>query len=287
MGLVYLETDIPIIYYSDVTFELLNGYYADFSNFYKSYENKANELERRAFSKCDKVLFASQWAANSALQYYKVPAEKVGVIPFGGNIDKVPDKSLILEKEIGDTCKLVFIGIDWERKGGKIAYDALIKLLDDGIDAELTICGCVPPKEYNHEKLKVIPFLDKGDSEQYQVFEKLLLESHIFILPTRAECFGLVFCESNAFGLPAISTNTGGIGTAIINGRNGYLMELSDDGNAYAKLIKDIFQDKDKLKQLSINSRNEFDERLNWDKWAEAMLEAFYSTKEKTLLPSP
>ncbi len=36
------------------------------------------------------------------------------------------------------------MGVNWERKGGRIAFNTFEKLNQMGIETELTVCGCTP-----------------------------------------------------------------------------------------------------------------------------------------------
>jgi glycosyltransferase involved in cell wall biosynthesis len=100
---------------------------------------------------------------------------------------------------------------------------------------------------------------------------QLYLEADFLLLPTRNECFGIVFCEANAFGLPAITTCTGGVPEVVRNGENGFVLPLEARGDAYALLIASLYRDAAQYAQLVLSSRAAYDERLNWDSWGVAM----------------
>jgi glycosyltransferase involved in cell wall biosynthesis len=140
-----------------------------------------------------------------------------------------------------------------------------------GIPAELIICGCMPPMRFFHPAMKVIPYLNKNDPVQYSKMLQLYLEADFFLLPTRNECFGIVFCEANAFGLPAITTQTGGVPEVVRNGENGFALPLEARGDAYARTIASIYSDDARYTQLVLSSRTAYDERLNWDAWGIAV----------------
>ncbi|MDJ0598614.1 MAG: glycosyltransferase [Crocosphaera sp.] len=263
----YLETDIPIIYLSDVTHKLLVETYQLEDN------QEEEQWETSAILRANKLVYPSQWAANSAIQDYGANPEKIEIVPFGANIDTIPDAQKIMDKCGVSRCHLLFIGRNWERKGGKFAFDTLTSLLDLGVDAELLVVGCDPPPEYKHEKLRVIPYLDKNIPEQREKFNHLLLESHFLIFPTRADCSPIVICETNAYGIPVVTTDVGGIPTIIKNGRNGFMLPLSASGQDYAELIKASFSDAQQYENLVKDSRSEYEARLNWQKWAERMYE--------------
>jgi glycosyltransferase involved in cell wall biosynthesis len=115
--------------------------------------------------------------------------------------------------------------------------------------------------------MKVIPYLDKNNPEQYRELEQLYLKSDFLLLPTRNECFGLVFCEANAFGLPIITTHTGGVPEVVKDAQNGFVLPLSARGPAYAEIIARLYQDDQRYAELVVSSRAAFDERLNWNAW--------------------
>jgi len=267
-----LKTDIPIIYYTDTTFKLFYNYYEWFSNFMKISVKEGNIVEQLAINNSALTICSSQWAADSVIQHYHAKPENVFIIPFGPNVDELPGREMLYTEKDRIVCKMLFIGIEWERKGGEIAFETLKELKKRGIKSRLTICGCKPPEEFQDEDLVVIPFLNKNDKAQSDLFNQLLFENHFFILPTRAECFGVVFCEASAFGLPSITTDTGGIGSAVENGKNGFRLSLEARGDKYADVISEIFSDYDnKYLPLIKSTRDFYETRLSWKSWASSL----------------
>jgi len=164
----------------------------------------------------------------------------------------------------------LFIGVKWERKGGDIAFETLLALEKMGIPAELTVVGCIPPKQFAHPAMKVIPFLNKNDESQRKKLEKLYLTSDFLLFPTRNECYGIVVCEANAFGLPVIAADTGGVSGVVTNGENGFLLPHSARGDQYAEVVAKLYRDERGYAELVQSSRADFDNRLNWDVWGTA-----------------
>lgn len=267
--LAFLETNIPIIYLSDATFSL----------YFKNYQLNLNQQEFEwaakeesiAISKASKLIYPSEWAANSAICDYHAEAAKIEVFPFGANLDAPPSANEVLSKKQTSYCRLLFVGKDWHRKGGDIAFQTLLSLSMMGFDAELVVVGCVPPPDVKHDKLMVIPFLNKNVPQQQQHLNEIFLSSHFFIFPTRADCSPIVICEANAFGLPVITTEVGGIPTIVKNAKNGYMLPVSASGDDYANLIVKNFSEQTCYKHLVRSSREEYDMRLNWTKWAESL----------------
>ena len=265
----YLKTTIPIVLICDRTIAGAISYHESLSKLWSFSLKQTLETEKLALQNCSKVIYSSTWAADAALKEYKIP-EKIVSIPFGANMDHVIAKENIQLRLSNKTCKLLMVGTSWENKGGPIAYECLLELIKMGIDSELIIVGCVPPKKFKHDKFKVIPFLKKNIEADLKKMEELYLDANFFILPTRFDAFGIVFCEAASYGLPSLGSNTGGVGSALVDNQNGYLMPSNANGVDYAKKISDVWNNKETYKNSIEKSRKCFDEQLNWDFWAKS-----------------
>ncbi len=186
--IAYLETDIPIVLIEDANFAVLHDYYAQYSNLLKRSLHEVDMLESLALRKAQLALYPSQWAAQATRQHYAVDGQKVHTVSFGANIDHPPSIEVVQRRKKSDRCKLFFIGTDWERKGGEIAFEALLKLEELGIQAELTVCGCIPPDRFSHERMSVIPFLNRRDEAQRRQLESLFETSDFLFLPRLISC---------------------------------------------------------------------------------------------------
>lgn len=265
--IAFLKTDIPIVLVEDATYASLHNYYPTYSNLLDRSVYEMNTIEDLAIKKASLLVYSSEWAARSALEDYHADKQKIHIIPFGANLESPPPQEVIQQRKKTGQCRLLFIGVNWQRKGGKIAFETLLKLEEMGIQSELVVCGCTPPSEFSHEKMTVIPFLDKNNEEQRERLERLYLASDFLLLPTRNDCTPIAFCEANAFGLPVISTNTGGVPGVITDGENGFLLPLSASGSEFAEVIAKIYRDDQHYAELVRSSRAAFENRLNWDAW--------------------
>ena len=266
--IAHLRTKIPICYFSDATISVIMDYYESFSGFSNLSMKEGNNIEQRAINNSKAQVFSSKWAFDSAVSDYN--AQNPFIVKLGANIEIDPSEE-VMNKNYDSTFELLFIGVDWKRKGGDIAYETLERLCDSGYDVNLTVLGTVPPVE--HPKMKVIPSLNKNIESERLILENILSNSHLLFLPTRADCTPIVFCEANAFGLPVISTDTGGVSSVIEHGINGYLLPLSATSEDYFNVIESLISDKDKIKELAKTSRKKYKEELNWNTWGDRMEE--------------
>lgn len=109
--------------------------------------------------------------------------------------------------------------------------------------------------------------MDKNDASQREEINKLFVMADFLLLPTRGDCTPIVFSEANAFGLPVITTDTGGVAGIITDGENGFMLPVSARGAAYAQVIARLYRDDQRYAELVKTSRAAFDHRLNWDVW--------------------
>ncbi len=277
----FVNTHTPIILLEDASFASIHNYYPEYSNLFKRSYHEARVVSERAIAKARLIIYPSQWAAQSAITHYNLDGEKVRVIPWGANIDTPPPIEVVLQRRLSDHCKLLFVGMDWNRKGGTVAFETLLELEKLGIQAELTICGCIPPNNLSHERMRVIPYLNRKDPVQRKQLEDLYKTSDFFFMPTRNECYGSVFCEACSFGLPVIATDTGGVSGAITSGENGFLLPSSALSAEYAELIARVYRDKQGYSDLVKSTRTSFEHRLNWDAWGRATTVSVYEMLEQ------
>lgn len=60
-------------------------------------------------------------------------------------------------------------------------------------------------------------FLDKNNPNEYQKYPNTWSKVHLLLLPTRAECAGIVFNEASVYGVPILSPDTGGVSDYVFN----------------------------------------------------------------------
>ena len=261
------DIKVPLVYLSDTTFKLLSRNYTQ-----RYSQDAAAWLERAeaiSLAKASKIIFSSSWAAESAVSDYHVSPARVEAIPFGANID-CPDNPTDCGLERGpmEPCRLLFIGREWHRKGGDIAIATLKELHNRGVKATLTIVGCTPPEGHpDVEGVEIIPYLDKNKPAHRQRFTQLLDRSHLFLLPTRADCSPIVTFEANAFGLPVVTTDVGGLPEIITPGKNGYTLPHTSTGADFASKIEEIIAAPVAYRQLVRGSREEYDNNFGWPAW--------------------
>ncbi len=264
-----LQTDRPVVFCADATFANMVNYYWDFTNLSAEYLRKGHAQEAAALARADLAVYPAEWAARSAIEDYGADPAKIAVIPFGANLGRENVRSEVedwIRRRPRDPLRLLFVGRHWERKGGDIVVDTAYCLAKLGHQVTVDVVGCaIPARHRVHPWLRGHGLLSPRNPAQIGRLHALFSEAHYVFVPSRAEAFGMTFAEANAFGVPAITTATGGITGVVQNGRNGFLLPLEAGPKDYAETITASFADPEAYRRLCMRSFETFTRTLNWD----------------------
>lgn len=250
---------------TDATPQFLRDFYG------QTVPPEADATEAAAIRNADLVVYSSQYMADRALaEFGAEAADRVRAVSFGLNMDRLPPPPA--PKPDPAPLRLLFVGRDWERKGGDIALAATEELNRRGIATRLTVIGVEPAAVRGHPFVDLPGYLDKNDPEDYRRLNEAFREAHFFILPTRADCTPMVVAEANAHGTPVLITDTGGIPSLVTPGANGVLMPPDADGAAYADRIAALIGDLPAWRAMCDSSYAYCRDNLTWDAWAQSLL---------------
>lgn len=264
-----LETTKPIVYLTDATFASLYNYYDAVSNFLPFNVKQGNLIEQVALNKAWKIIVGSDWCKASIENDYRICRDKVHVIEFGANVnDKDINKNIsIPQNRSNNFLNILFLAVEWERKGGEIAVGCVKRLNELGIPAKLYIVGMDTPIQHKNKFfVESIGFLNKNNNNEYYQFLEIIKQTDLLLLPTKAECAGIAFCEASAYGIPIFTYDTGGIPNYVENNINGYRLPLSCTSNDFALKIKKVIED-NKLPSLKDGCKKLYNNKINWNRW--------------------
>lgn len=256
-------TKISIIYLNDANVGQLLNYYPYYSGFGWLSKKETMLVEKKMLKKATINIFSSEWAADYAVNHYEIEREKVKVLKFGANLT-VPENWQFV-KDLHNEIIFLFLAVDWIRKRGNLAYETLKILKEKGYSVKMQIIGCNPAIE--EDWVSIIPFLNKSNPDEFREIQSHLLSSHFLFVPTKADCTPIAFCEAAGYGLPVISTDTGGVSAHVINGYNGCLLSPEAQAIDYVDEIEKLLCLPQKVKEYSVNARTLYDKELNWTNW--------------------
>lgn len=258
-----VKTSIPIIYLNDATIAQLLNYYPYYSGFGWLSKKETMLIEKKILQKATVNIFSSAWAANYAVNNYGINRDKVKIIKFGANLNTPAQWKF--NKDLKNEITFLFLAVDWTRKRGDLAYQTLKILREKGYNVKMQIIGCNP--DISEEWVNIIPFLNKNNLEELQKIQNYLINSHFLFVPTQADCTPIAFCEAAGYGLPVISTNTGGVSAHVETEKTGILLSENAKAEDYANALKPLLENRSIIEKMSISSRQKYEKELNWDVW--------------------
>lgn len=211
-------------------------------------------LERTIYENACHIFTRSSNITHSLLAQYGCDADKVTCVYAGSNVHMHHRN---LENERYGRKNILFVGIDWERKGGPELVAAFRQVLAAHPDAHLTIVGCSPQLDVpNCEIVGRIPL---------QQIDAYYRNASLFCLPTRLEPFGIAFIEAFSYKLPVIATPVGAIPDFVIPGENGYLVPPGEV-DCLANTLIQLLADPARCQLFGQRGYNRVQENYTWEK---------------------
>ncbi len=211
------------------------------------------ELFRKVLGTCTGLVAWSNWTKQSFVEDYGCKEEDVAVIPPGIDLD-----GFSIGNREHELPRILFVGGDFERKGGDLLVDVFRRRLRGR--AELIL---VTQAKMSSEPGITVLGNVKANSPQ---LHELYRTSDIFVLPTRADCYSLVCMEALAAGLPIVATRVGGIPDMITEDETGHLLEVGDAvrlGDALESLVTDSARRRVMSQKCRLEAERRFDAREN------------------------
>lgn len=227
------------------------------------------ELERTIYHNASRLFTRSQNISRSLVEEYGCPPEKVACVYAGSNARIVPGEP---DNENYGNRRILFVGADWERKGGPTLVQAFLQVAESDPRPRLTIVGCSPqglsPRGspapgWGDFPQPGLPQIEVVGPVPVQEIHRYYCQASIFCLPTRLEPFGVAFVEALSYRLPIVTTGVGATADFVLEGENGYLVPPGDVGRL-AEALRKLLDDPGRCRAFGERSYQLAQERYNW-----------------------
>ncbi|MBC8101113.1 MAG: glycosyltransferase family 4 protein [Cytophagales bacterium] len=277
---------VPSVISLDATpiqYDALGAFYGHAPSGNARLEALKKALNNRAFEAARSLVTWSEWAKASLIDDYGIPPEKVVVIPPGIDIARwgqVGDSG----RKAGAPVRLLFVGGDFERKGGSLLLRAW-KMLPAALrrSAELHIVTKTWTESQEQERRQESPedfatvFVHRGLQPNSAELRDLYRNADLFVFPTQGDCLPLAVLEAMASGLPVITTSVGALPEAVQHGQAGWVIPVDDCTSltsAIEALVSDEALRRTLGKQAGETARARFDAKRNYPALMEVVTQA-------------
>ncbi len=180
------------------------------------------ERQHSSIHRAEAIFTHSSYGADSIAQDFKYPRHKI--FPIGAGPSLKFSQVVNFEVKRYQRANILFVGRDWERKGGPLVYKAFLRLRKRLPDATLTIVG--PTKcPVSGPGIIFEGFLRKHRYFERRKLISLFKKASLFCTPSVCETWGLVYVEAAACGLPIVGTNEWAMPDIVISQKTGILCE--------------------------------------------------------------
>lgn len=245
-----LSTDITPSQYDEMATHY--GHRADRPGPLKAFKR---HVSKQVFRNAARVIPWTTWVAGSLTRDYGVPPSRINVIPIGVDLDVWRPASQVNDD---GAMRLLFVGGDFERKGGDLLLRAFRELPAGKATLDIVTRTPVPAEP----GVRVHNDLAPNSPELVELFRS----SEVFVMPTRADAFGIVAVEAAASGLAVVMSHIGGAADIVLDGETGYLIRPGDF-TSLAERLAALVADRELRRRLGQAARaraeTHFDVRRN------------------------
>lgn len=166
--------------------------------------------------------------------------------------------------------RIIFVGNLIPRKNLPTLIQSLSQLSDCSWSLSVVGRPDIAPKythqlQYLVEQNKIVDQVKFHGSIPDRKLVDHLFESHVLVIPSTYEGYGIAYLEGMGFGLPAIGTTAGGAGEIIEHGKNGYLIQPHDNTHLSAYLRR-LVENRSLLAEMGIAARLRYSRHPTWEK---------------------
>jgi glycosyltransferase involved in cell wall biosynthesis len=234
----------------------------------------------------------SHWALKINLRWGADPRKMTVVYP-GFPTPPVPSRSGRSE------FTFLFVGTDFERKGGFEVVEAFDRIAERHMHARLVLVTSDPwipnPDRQVHgwvhepRRTQILERLRARESDgtirrvplapQAELFRTFYAQADAFVMPSWAEGFGFTNVEAMSFGLPVLSTVVGAIPEAITDGVTGTLV-TPGDVDAMERVMDAWVRDERTTSALGDAARADFLARFTLERFRAELARVYREARE-------
>jgi glycosyltransferase involved in cell wall biosynthesis len=242
----------------DEIYRGVSGLASERGNFYW---NIRDAIHRRTYRAARGMIAMSSAIARTLSTVYRVDPANVLVLLPGVDTElwRPPPA-----RAPGDEIRLLFIGADFERKGGQLLLRWARETARKDFTLDIVTEQAIEPtpRVTVHGKFK------PGEPGLVELVQRADLLVH----PTRGDMSAWVISEAKAAGTAVLSTRMGGIPELVREGVDGYIVP-PDDYTSFAERLEAMLADRQVLADFGLRAREDAVERLDARKNAHRLLE--------------
>ncbi len=258
-------------YYADGTLALSLARNDNLLDGESRWVRQALAYEKRLYDHVDVLMTMSDWLGRSFVESFGQDPAKVVTVGAGANVSGPAEAP---ERDFSNP-RILFVGKEFDRKGGPQLLAAFAELRRERPDAELWIVSEYQPAEAP-EGVTFFGRIMRDTPEGDEQIQRLYREATAFALPSVYEPFGIAVLESMSWHLPGLGSDRCAIPEMIIDGVSGVLVD-PEDPRGLLDGLRRLIADPARMREMGAAARRRFEDRFTWDAVAGRMIETMRS----------
>ena len=207
-----------------------------------------------------RIFTMSHMVERSFRDDFAYPVERLMTVHCAPNIPFPEPASE--ERPDGGPPTVLFVGRDFERKGGPLLLEAFAAVRRSVPGARLRFVGCKPP-DTPPPWADFIGFQSRDTEAGREAMDRFYRTASAYCLPTRFEPFGTSFVEAMGYGLPCVGPDAWAVPEIIVDGKTGYLVP-PEDPSALADALARVLADPPHARRMGAAGRTRALEHFTW-----------------------
>jgi starch synthase len=211
--------------------------YSDASKLSTTEVGAVAEREARVYRQAAAIFPLSERLRRSFVEDFGVRSDRVRAIYAGPNLDPARVGGGEPRPDDGRPPTILFVGLQFERKGGDLLLQSFRRVRHHLRDARLVLAG-VPLGYVSEPGVTCLGVLDRNKPTEAAQLADAYASAHVFAMPTRFEPFGIAFVEAMHFGLPCIGPRAWAVPEIITDGETGFTVPPEDREALTTRLLQ-------------------------------------------------
>ncbi|MFH1184191.1 MAG: glycosyltransferase family 4 protein [Chloroflexota bacterium] len=228
-------------------------------------------IERGYLNSVDGFVFNSEVTRESVQLLARRPKPFVVATPGGDRLGRSTPEHVRQRALRPGPLRLIYVGSLTPAKGLDVLIDALAVLPRADFSLDVVGASAAAPRFAGNMRRMAedrrLPVSFCGELDDRALEEKLR-NSHVMVLPSYYEGFGIAYLEGMAHGLPALGTVAGAIPDLVSDGVDGYLVSPGD-ARVLADRILALGHKRKTLARLGLAALRRFDAFPTWEQTTE------------------
>jgi glycosyltransferase involved in cell wall biosynthesis len=242
---------VPLMIYTDYT--CLNN--LDFAEYDRRYlrSEKYLRYEAELYRHAEAIAASGSHVERVLVGQYGCDPARVRTVHIGANVDAQQvstDLARYAAKHV------LFVGVEWERKGGPALLEGFRQVFRDHPDARLTVVGCSP--DISGPGITVVGAVPRAQMPPFYH------AASVFCMPSLIEPLGIAAVEASLFRLPVIATQIDGFLETVTDQETGILVPVNDSA-AIASALRRLFDDPALARRMGLAGHGRNATRFNWN----------------------